>query len=362
MPPVCNRLRMKIEENIRFKNFSVVCAILVVMIHSNAQPINGTWQEAIMRVVQYVEKIAVPFFFLASGFFLSVRMGERGWYVAAIRKRLRTLVLPFYIWQVSFIVFMLCMIGIGALLGYEVAYDRRLIRFDDGGVWYWLGLHPFLPVNIVWYLRMLFFLCLLSPLTTNVYMRRIMLVMSFAAYTMHEGGIWSGDAYVCLDNFFSVRGLFFFIIGIDLAKGGLPLLYNRVLFAVSLLGTVIMLVLMALSYKVCACVNCLGVVAMLVVLLNLTPCNRWRKWLYEMTFPVYLIHLYILIVMNYVVKMMDISVWWQGSLLAFYLRVLLAFCCSCGIAIFIQRYFPRFGAIAFGGRGPSQRRFYEKMV
>ena len=43
-------------------------------------------------------KIAVPFFFLASGYFLAGHLDEDGWYGRKVKKRVFSLVIPLLLW------------------------------------------------------------------------------------------------------------------------------------------------------------------------------------------------------------------------------------------------------------------------
>lgn len=87
---------MKISQELSDKiaNMSFVCACLVVMIHTPFSV--GT----IDQFVKYwigggVASAAVPIFFIISGFFLGQHINEDGWYGRAVKKRIRTLVIPF---------------------------------------------------------------------------------------------------------------------------------------------------------------------------------------------------------------------------------------------------------------------------
>ena len=89
----------------RFRNMGVVCAILVVAIH--VQWPHDTF--SVMWLMQHVVKhgiatSAVPFFFVASGFFLTRHMHEPDWYGTEIRKRIYSLVIPFVVWTIISII------------------------------------------------------------------------------------------------------------------------------------------------------------------------------------------------------------------------------------------------------------------
>lgn len=338
--------------SVRIRNIGILCAALVVMIHSNVYPTEGTWQARVMSGIRYVENVAVPFFFMVSGYFLAVRMDEKGWWSRAVRKRIHSLVIPFWVWQMSFLLFNILLVSIGSLLNVEISYDRRYLTMD--GVYNLLGVHPFMFVNIVWYLRAVFFFVLISPLLTmtNALTRIVMLIMTFAIYVIHEAHLYDGSWYICFENFFPVRGLFFFFLGINMQKSGVACIFDRRVFLPSL---ILFLVLLLMGGNDNAGIlkgglDCCGVLAMLVILFNVIPSRQLPAWVYELVVPVYLIHLFVLMFSEKISKVLDVFDWWHTSLVAFFVKIFVAIGASCVIAQLLRRYFQRFSVIAFGGR------------
>lgn len=78
----------------KIANASAVCAVLVVCIHVYNPLDPPFW------FVRWLSlglcQIGVPFFFAVSGFFLVNRADRPGWYSQALRKRVRTLLVPFF--------------------------------------------------------------------------------------------------------------------------------------------------------------------------------------------------------------------------------------------------------------------------
>lgn len=68
----------------RIANMSVVCMILVVVQHCDI----GGWINGHFGVFT---RVAVPWFFLASGFFFIGHISDNGWYAEALRKRTKRL-------------------------------------------------------------------------------------------------------------------------------------------------------------------------------------------------------------------------------------------------------------------------------
>ena len=68
------------ELSARFANMSFVCACLVVLLHVTAEPACGSalwWVQSVFGG-EGVAKIAVPYFFFTSGFFLARRVRDAG--------------------------------------------------------------------------------------------------------------------------------------------------------------------------------------------------------------------------------------------------------------------------------------------
>ena len=75
------------EVSHKIKNMSIICALFVVMIHI------GWYKDSICLtwfinelVAQGIARIAVPFFFVVSGFFLAAHFDEDGWWVRETRR------------------------------------------------------------------------------------------------------------------------------------------------------------------------------------------------------------------------------------------------------------------------------------
>ncbi len=82
----------------KLANLSFLCACLVVTIHVGHPKIAGSatwWTDLSLHAVS---RIAVPLFFAISGYLLAGRIDEKGWWTAALKKRLRTIGLPFVLW------------------------------------------------------------------------------------------------------------------------------------------------------------------------------------------------------------------------------------------------------------------------
>ena len=87
--------------------------------------------------------MAVPFFFFISGFFLSGHVHEDGWVRRELRKRMKTLVVPYFIWVVIAVLFSFAFWFTVQKSGRECGVPSPFY----GPVWLWvtniLGINPF---------------------------------------------------------------------------------------------------------------------------------------------------------------------------------------------------------------------------
>ena len=162
--------------------------------------------------------------FIVSGYFLVGHANEKGWYANAVRKRLGTIVLPFYIWLIVYKVFNYVVWKVQAELGINSGFANPFSGKDIFSVLLGLtGVMPYEGVGVVWYLRMLFFLALLSPVIVAavVRMKWGWVVFVFALYLGYRCAMSVG--MLChdgpFDYYFSLRGLAYFSLGVAIRFG-----------------------------------------------------------------------------------------------------------------------------------------------
>lgn len=82
----------EVEVSNKIKNLSFLCSLAVVAIHC------GWDEDSLMKsfFCEGVARIAVPFFFVVSGYFLARHIGEDGWYKQELRKRVASLLIPYF--------------------------------------------------------------------------------------------------------------------------------------------------------------------------------------------------------------------------------------------------------------------------
>lgn len=145
---------VEITESVSAKmaNMSFFASVLVVLMHAVGKDKIATGSSVEM-FVHWVRNVltfsAVPYFFVASGFFLAGHFFERRWWRNELYKRVRSLLIPYLIWA-----------AIGIALGNE-------------SFWVSIGLTlaPPKPTHI-WFLRALMILVVASPIVAFAVRRR----------------------------------------------------------------------------------------------------------------------------------------------------------------------------------------------
>lgn len=147
----------------KISNLGLVCACLVVLIHT---PIA---QDGVNGITYWIRdclaySCAVPLFFAISGYLLSRHIDEDGWWRSAVRKRVLTLIVPYFL--INFVWYFMKFgihaigIGLGRVSGGTPQGGGGLQSFLIGlGVW--PGAGP--VVEPLWYVRALFLFVLASP-------------------------------------------------------------------------------------------------------------------------------------------------------------------------------------------------------
>lgn len=236
-----NKEQLKAIDVLRFP-----LIVLVIFIHSAAPEIQKVYLGADSKslyilfsemISHNLGRIAVPCFFLFSGyfFFLSLSDFSRNNYLNQLKKRVRTLVIPYFLWNTLFIVIILIKNYLFHKIG--LSYDEFWIYLNSTSCyeWFWGG-----PINFpLWYMRDLICMTILAPLFYYLfyYLKTIGLFILVLIYlSCYELG-FSGFSMTAI--FFFGAGAFFGIYKyniVDLSqKNGKIIMF----FALILFGYVI---------------------------------------------------------------------------------------------------------------------------
>ncbi len=204
--------------------FSACC---IVLLHAN--PHSPAASKATNTVIHFLSVVmtsfAVPMFFALSGYLIAKKTDSGrslGWYLPVLKKRSRTLLVPYLAWCTVFAVLFVPVKMLGnRLLGKPLLENTflapPLFSFDNLACVYGFYLSEYPALRVLWYIRNLFFLCLLTPAFFPVMRRRatglIFLGTVGAVYLLFPGlyPVFYGPG-------FNLQGFLFFPLGIYLAS------------------------------------------------------------------------------------------------------------------------------------------------
>ena len=169
-----NGASMKIsdETSRKIKNMSLLCAVLVVSIHvawPHEPPLSvGWWMHQMFA--QGISRIAVPFFFVISGFSLARHFDEEDWHRREVAKRVKTLLVPFVFWCIISVIATTPLSIIADIMAHR-PFGTNISFLHDMNWLRILGLDfTDYPIHVpVWYVRCL----LLFVMTAFVFKRGI---------------------------------------------------------------------------------------------------------------------------------------------------------------------------------------------
>ena len=330
---------MKGEYNDKIAFAAFLGAISVVMIHITVNAnVGGLHWWLYQMTAQGLCRWAVPFFFATAGYFVACRTDEPAWWGRAVKKRCRTILVPFFCWNLIYFI-----VTTGLICAANYTHHRPLSdnMLSGWGCLSWIGLHPVhAPYNVtLWFLRTLFLLILTSPIYVQLIRRLgwLSLVILLALSYLRPVKLPFGYGFDCS---------LFFSAGI--AARIRPIVVNRK-FALSL-AIGLLWIAVDKYIRLRSGVNCGGeslplpaVCLMVIGIWLLVPTIKLPDYLKHATFPIYLIHVFPLMMWNFVF----------GPPKTEWLAVVIWVYCL-GVCIALQwclfRCSPRAARILFGGR------------
>lgn len=193
---------------------SLACAFLVVARHAGFDGVQGSVPWWLYRLVCFgVCNIAVPFFFIASGYFLAKHFDESGWWKREVAKRIRSLLIPMFLWWGILILWaMPFSIAANKLAGRSLLDS---VPLADGKI-------P--GIGVLWYLRTLFVFVLVSPLIAFFirHFGKIWLLVSFVGCLAFNLLRVDSILYDYASSLTFCLGLFYFSLGCHFRTYGIP--------------------------------------------------------------------------------------------------------------------------------------------
>lgn len=337
----------------KFANMGFICACLVVAYHTGicGEYLSPCWW--IRKLLSEVMGcVAVPYFFLASGYFLAGHVREDGWWKNEIRKRIRSLLYPFIIWNMLYAIFMIIM----WLLSDYVA-GRSVGYSFPGSLWAWCGCLGFDPsksplLGPLWFVRSLLVFVVLSPVI-KILIDKVgvcYILLGFVAYVCVYSFKLVDNPFIngVLHRALSLQGVCFFSVGVYLRMKDVHYKVNRC-FCLSVL---LVSVGLFLSLYVLGIARNQGDYAAFFIpflmfgLWGIVPGAKQSSFISGMSFPIFLLHCFILEIFAYSSRFM--------TFLYPSLKYLIVFICSIVIPIIIshliKRTKPKVYQLIMGGR------------
>lgn len=139
---------MKFDASLVFARLSFIGACLIVALHIDQAS----------GFMAPIYRAAVPLFFMMSGYWLVGHIEKKGWWKDALKKRVKTLLIPYFFWITATLGVLMALKFVGSLVGLPVTdvYSWRYIVDSYG----W-NLCKGVPANM-WYVRCLYIFVILS--------------------------------------------------------------------------------------------------------------------------------------------------------------------------------------------------------
>jgi len=347
--------------NNKLATASILAAAMVVSIHvasmSSPQASELVWWLNTCLADFGVARVAVPFFFVCSGFFLARHTHEAGWWKTALRKRAKSLLVPYILWSVIAVLphFVLLIAANCVHLRAAGANCDNLTMPQWQSV---LGVDIFHEPNLwtLWFLRALMMYVVLSPLIvrwvqkTDIWGLGLLFLGWFLVTFLYR----NPRVYGFCDSFFSIQGLFFFSLGCWISKNTERakkieqwLFAQRWMLLLAGLGAVLANAL----YMVISDRGPLDILmpiyatSLLAAFWSFVPSeSAWAKSSAGVAFATYLLHPFVWQVFERFCSL-DVT-----GVCMWILKWAIGFGGSWVIAVILFRTVPRFADILFGGR------------
>lgn len=201
----------------KFVNLSFFCALLVVAIHVRypREVASAAWW---VYAATSFRTVAVPFFFLISGYLLAGHIGEPDWWKRENKKRISSLLIPYASWSVLWLAFLVVRRIIENLLAGKAVCGGVFGLFGDHTL-FGLDLFNHPQMDNLWYLRSLMLFVLFSPILNWLLERhlKITLLLAFVKLLLYRGDSF-GTWFYFFDRLLSLGFIFYFLLGMALRK------------------------------------------------------------------------------------------------------------------------------------------------
>lgn len=216
MPQRYSTITPKVSTKIA--NMAIICAFLVLFIH-----LPGSVDTNIIK--KYFSwglgSIAVPFFFVVSGYLLAGHFDDSGWWRSAILKRVRTLYIPMFIWCVLYFAFNRFLFPMAMNLCAGRSLSANLDFYVSvSTIARIFALHPFAEpyLGVLWFIKTLLVFVIMSPLLKHM-ANPICIMIIFSLQLLlgpSLGGTPPPLKFTLLKGYLPICGAAFFCVGMFL--------------------------------------------------------------------------------------------------------------------------------------------------
>ena len=354
------------ESSERIRAISFLCALMVVAIHCSSIPKDWwggvsdvpVWIVALQTLgTNTIARLAVPWFFVISGFFLvkdlnvasasglSVRCcGVFAWWKRSILRRAFTLGIPYLLWNLIYYVFKLSTGKYGFDAWHFLA---QLTGYD---------LYEVPACGQLWYVRCVFFYVLCAPVFLALFGNRYIGMMTIATLMLcWFAGVGIPMRYMQLTDFSYIM---FFGLGVYLGlRRNFPVELTRNVGVVLVVITVMSV--MVVMYGVISKNECVyGVASKVLIVMGLPTllflgqriAGRTRRWkhLYGLSFFVYAVHVILVSITYKIVSRLMPPVMYES--VGYLVKIAVGIFGSIAIGKALCRVAPRMLELLCGGR------------
>lgn len=287
---------------------------------------------------------AVPYFFLASGFFLAGHLDEEpeNWWLYAIKKRAFTLFVPYVCWVVLGFAFK--GLGVG-VWDFSLCHVCHAVGFTAS---------PPEPTAL-WFLRALMLMILFSSLIAFAFCRRGLKWLVGALF-LGDLALHLAGRFLWFDHLISLAGVGYFALGMQLRLGlfraGECDQRRLAWMAIVLLSVFVLARVLwgGANGSVEAFCRWMFVPLALMLIWFVVPDRPLPKWISQNAFPVYLIHPFVYFLLFTLERKGGYEGLSGSNLLVHLAFFAVSFSASFAFAMLLRRLPFGLGRMLFGGR------------